>query len=326
MKELISIIVPAYNSELFLHRCINSILSQTYDNLEIILVDDGSTDSTLEIFRTYEIKDSRIKVVHKENGGQSTARNAGLNIARGEFIGFVDSDDYIRPTMYENLYKSINSSDYDMAICGIEMNNNGIIRNLLGHENNLIIKGTENIVDKFIDGYMGFGPVNKLFRRRIFEEIRFREGIIFEDFELLSRLIFKMNKVKIVSSIEYVYVVNSESTTKSKFSIQKMNLIDVTTQVFEVISNKYPKLEEKAFKLMIIDHFTIINWITKDNCVKKYIDEYNYIKSVLFKNLRKILSNKYISVYYKVLTIFCIYCPWFYRILIKLKKNLLDII
>jgi len=102
-KGLISIIVPVYNSSVFLHECLQSIISQTYTNLEILLVDDGSTDDSLEICKSYAEQDSRIKVFHKENGGVSSTRNFGLRVATGEYIGFVDSDDFISSEMFENL-------------------------------------------------------------------------------------------------------------------------------------------------------------------------------------------------------------------------------
>lgn len=105
--DLISVIVPVYNVEKYLHKCINSILNQTYKNLEIILIDDGSTDNSGKICDEYALKDNRIKVIHKENGGLSSARNAGLDICSGDYIGFVDSDDYIAEDMYEYLYVNL---------------------------------------------------------------------------------------------------------------------------------------------------------------------------------------------------------------------------
>ncbi len=104
MEELISIIVPVYNVEQYLEKCVKSIIRQTYKNIEIILIDDGATDSSGKICDKLKLKDNRIKVIHKENGGLSDARNAGLKVAKGEYIGFVDSDDYIKEDMFETLY------------------------------------------------------------------------------------------------------------------------------------------------------------------------------------------------------------------------------
>ena len=117
MNELISIIIPIYNVEKYLHCCINSVIRQTYKNLEIILIDDGSPDNCGKICDEYAKKDNRIKVIHKENGGLSSARNAGLDIAKGEYISFVDSDDYVAENFIEKLYKLCKENDADIAEC-----------------------------------------------------------------------------------------------------------------------------------------------------------------------------------------------------------------
>ena len=115
----ISVIVPVYNVEKYLRKCIESILNQTFREFELILVDDGSTDSSGKICDEYALKDSRIKVIHKENGGASSARNAGLDVAKGEYIGFVDSDDWIEMDMYGELYRLIKENNTDISVCGI---------------------------------------------------------------------------------------------------------------------------------------------------------------------------------------------------------------
>ena len=125
-NPLITVIVPVYNVEKYLTRCVDSIINQTYKNLEIILVDDGSTDSSPAICDNYAKKDSRINVIHKQNNGASSARNAALDIASGDYIGFVDSDDYINRDMYASLFDSIVDSGSDMAICESEYVVNGV--------------------------------------------------------------------------------------------------------------------------------------------------------------------------------------------------------
>ena len=119
MENLISVIVPVYNIEAYLRKCIDSILAQTYTNLEIILVDDGSTDNSGEICNEYAAKDARIRVIHKGNGGLSSARNTGIDIATGKYIGFVDSDDYLAPDMYEKLLGAIVNNHADISVCNV---------------------------------------------------------------------------------------------------------------------------------------------------------------------------------------------------------------
>ena len=128
MKELISIIVPVYNVEQYLDDCLISIINQTYKNIEIILIDDGSTDKSGKICDEYAKKDSRIIVIHKENGGVSSARNAGLRIAKGAYIGFVDPDDWIAEDMYEVLYSNAKKYDADVSVCKYKIVKNNSIK------------------------------------------------------------------------------------------------------------------------------------------------------------------------------------------------------
>ena len=134
---LISIIVPVYKVEQYLHRCINSILAQTFENFELILVDDGSPDNCGKICDEYAQKDNRIKVIHQKNSGTIIARNAGIKIATGKYLGFVDSDDYIKPQMYEKLYNCISSDNYDIVWCDvvIEHSDRQVISKLTASEN-----------------------------------------------------------------------------------------------------------------------------------------------------------------------------------------------
>ena len=123
MMDLISVVVPIYNTESYLDKCIGSIVNQRYSNLEIILVDDGSTDNSLDICRKWERADRRIVVLHQENQGLSAARNTGIRTAKGKFIGLVDSDDYIAPDMYLRLYRAITDMNADVAICSFAYRN-----------------------------------------------------------------------------------------------------------------------------------------------------------------------------------------------------------
>ena len=120
IKDCISVIVPIYNVEEYLGRCIESIINQTYQNIEIILVDDGSTDNSLSICKEYAIKDRRINIIHKENAGVSSARNIGLKKSKGEFVTFVDSDDYVKLTCFEKMIRGIKNNDVDMVVVGWE--------------------------------------------------------------------------------------------------------------------------------------------------------------------------------------------------------------
>ena len=211
----ISIIVPVYNVEKYLRKCIDSILNQTFKDFELILVDDGSTDDSGKICDEYSLKDSRIKVIHKENGGQSSARNMGLDVAQGEYIGFVDSDDWIEKDMYEILYRNCKMKDGDIGIIGINFVYNNRVRK--GLEYPLQSWKKEESMYKLIEHkYFGNYFCSKIFSRKLFKNIRFKEGIIYEDIDLMYKLIHKSNIIVAEGVMKYNYLQREGSTVRNK--------------------------------------------------------------------------------------------------------------
>ena len=203
-KKMISIIVPVYNVEKYLNRCVDSIINQTYKNLEIILVDDGSTDNSGKICDEYQKKDSRIKVIHKTNGGMSSARNAGLDIATGNYIAFVDSDDYIALNMMATMRGYVVDNNVDMAVCGFTRLTENKILSERGKEVICGIYNPEKLFESetaHIDGVKDRVSLyteslcNKLYKRYIFDDLRLRIGKNHEDFYLMHYIINKCQKV-----------------------------------------------------------------------------------------------------------------------------------
>jgi len=227
-KELISVIVPVYKVEKYLHKCLDSILNQTYKNLEIILVDDGSPDRCGEICDEYAKKDARVRVIHKQNGGVSDARNAGLEIAAGEYIGFVDGDDYIDENMYRAMYDAVKKDESDIAICGllsVDENANEI------KKNNLNIPIEDGCFDKeyifkqfCINKYWHYVTVwNKLYKKELFSVIKFPVGKIHEDELVAHHIVGKCSRISCISKPLYFYVKRSDSITNKPFSEQRLD-------------------------------------------------------------------------------------------------------
>ena len=202
MSMELSIIVPVYKVEKQLEQCIRSILNQSFTNFELILVDDGSPDKCGEICDEYEKKDKRIKVIHKKNGGLSDARNAGLDIAKGKYIGFVDSDDIIHPEMYERMYNFINKYNVDIVQCKFKKFKSIEDINKLSNINNTNIEyytSKEAIMDMIDNNKINVNTWNKLYKRELFENERFPKGKIHEDEFLTYKLIYKSNKVAYIN-------------------------------------------------------------------------------------------------------------------------------
>ena len=186
-QPLISVIVPVYNVEKYLKKCVDSITSQTYKNLEILLVDDGSTDSSGQICNEFEKNDARIKVIHKKNRGLSDARNAGLDRAKGQYYAFIDSDDYIREDMFEKMIKKAESEDFDLVCCDMDyIFEDGKTKTVSSHiESDL--RDFEAIKESMTRIYPA--PWNKIYHRRLFDHgVRFTKGVWYEDMEFIYRL------------------------------------------------------------------------------------------------------------------------------------------
>lgn len=241
-KALISIIIPVYKVEKYLEKCIQSVINQTYENLQIILVDDGSPDNCGKICDEYAKKDHRIEVIHKSNGGLSDARNKGLEIAKGEYIGFVDSDDYIEADMYEVLYNLLKQYNADVSICNfytvsqekiaIKNADNGI------KEYNRIEILKEILLDNNIQSYAW----NKLYKKELFDEIKYPVGKKYEDIGTTFYLLEKCNKVVVTGKPEYYYINRQDSIVN--------NVTETTiTDYIELIMQRYDYIEENIKEL-----------------------------------------------------------------------------
>lgn len=224
IQELISIIVPVYNVEKYLDRCMQSILQQTYQRLEIILVDDGSTDSSAQKCDSYARRDSRVTVIHKQNGGLSDARNAGLEAASGAYIGYVDSDDWIEPDMYERMYRACVENDAQLAVC--RYFNEYRDRTESGGSGSVVSLSREELLKIYIEGddaYVIYNSVwSKLFKRDLVEGMVFPKGRNSEDIMYTTRAFCRAHKAVYLDSSFYHYVIDREGSIMNAAREERM--------------------------------------------------------------------------------------------------------
>lgn len=246
MDELISIVVPVYNVEQYLDTCMTSILGQSYCNLEIILVDDGSTDSSGKICDRYLMQDKRVKVIHKKNGGLSDARNKGISAASGMYILFVDSDDVISFDLVEYLYTLLKGACADIAICDpVHCNpDQEIVFEKKTEEK--IFAPEEAIIEMLYQKSFLVSAWGKLFKKAIFKDISFPYGMLFEDSAIMYRVFENADKIVYGNARLYGYMHREGSITTKKFSDKDLDILKICDELNEYVSNRNEALKKAA--------------------------------------------------------------------------------
>ena len=242
----ISIIVPVYKVEDLLDKCVNSILKQTFTDFEVLLVDDGSPDRCGKMCDEYAAKDHRIRVIHRANGGLSAARNTGLDAAKGEYIGFVDSDDYIDERMYEKLYGDITQYDADVACCGIvEKFSDG--EHLMYEPHDTMVCDTKDALAAIMRGkYMSYILCCKLFRASCLKDVRFIEGKLYEDIFFTVDYMKRIKSMVISNEPLYFYYRRGGSITTSPVTKRDYDLLEAYGKNIELVEQRYPDLKPLA--------------------------------------------------------------------------------
>lgn len=269
-NRMVSVIIPAYNVEQYVERCVYSVTKQTYRNLEIILVDDGSTDCTGIICDKLAKKDNRISVIHKTNGGLSDARNAGIDVSRGEYISFVDSDDYIASDMLEHMMNAMCETDISMVVVGF-WKQSGDAREYCGPNTERVVSSEEALKDIYIGHEIYPASWNKLYRRALFNNNRFAVGMINEDSEIITKLLMECNRVALVSKPLYIYMIREGSITQSSFSSKDYNGIKAYRTAVDVCKKRKKSLLPYAryYETSRI-YNTYIELVTSDERLIKY--------------------------------------------------------
>ena len=261
MKGLVSIIIPVYNVETYLERCLESICRQTYCQLEVLLVNDGSTDASAAIARRYADSDSRFTLYNKENGGLSSARNYGIERADGEFIAFVDSDDYVDENYVEYLLNILEENEADIAVIASRKfwgNSAGYSRTEDQDRKSICFNGVEAIADMWYQKHVENSAWGKLYRRALFGEIRYPEGRLYEDLGTTYRLLYKARRVAWSSAELYYYFQREESIMNCRFSKKKLDRLTVSRELLAWTRTQCPQLEEAAVARMFISDIQVL--------------------------------------------------------------------
>jgi len=288
-EPLISVIVPIYKVEEYLDKCVESIINQTYKNLEIILVDDGSPDNCPKMCDEWAKKDSRIVVIHKENGGLSDARNAGIDVAKGKYITFIDSDDYVENNYTEFLYSNLIENNADISMGKQYVRYPKKTKNT-GTGNKYIVN-PHDCFDKLLYGEdFDVSAWAKLYKTELFKEVRFPKGRVYEDAATTYKLIDKASVVVLNSEPIYNYIIREESISTGEFSPKKMDLITSTKEMCDYIEDKYNDLTKGCRRRLMYAYLSTLTQLIKSKGKNKAykLELMNYIR----KNRKTMLKDK----------------------------------
>ena len=290
-QKKVSVIVPVYNVEKYLRKCVESIKNQTYRNLEIILVDDGSSDHCGEICDELATSDSRIRVIHKENGGLSDARNAGMDISTGDYIGFVDSDDYIDEDFHEILVENLEKYNADISCCRYTNVWEDGRKEPVGNDDSVhIYEGTEALKEYLYGKTLDPFSVNKLYRAEMLGNAtytncryRFIKGILSEDNPFCVELFKQTNKVVLVGKSRYNYLQAREGAiTSAKVSQKRIDAIHYWNDVRLDCHEHYPELEKYALRRQTLFYIGLYNQIYNEKTyeaearsIRAFVREHN---------------------------------------------------
>lgn len=289
---LVSIIIPIYKVEKYICKCIESVINQTYKNLEIILVDDGSPDNCPLICDEYAKKDGRIVVKHKKNGGLSDARNTGLDIANGEYLFFLDSDDYIAEDAIEKLYRILTETNSDLAICNYEyVSESGILDILIDSPIKNEVMDRDLLFTKLTEQRNWFYVVawNKLYKKSLFNNLRFPVGQVNEDEFIVHKVFLKCKQGVSITDKLYFYLKREGSITTSAKSIKRLDVVKALADRCDFLfNNGYYAPIDKSFSNMHSIYFRHRKEYIKSN--KKEIKELDVLFKTTFRKCRSKLS------------------------------------
>ena len=294
IEPKISVIVAAYKVEEYLHKCVDSILAQTYKNLEVILVDDGSPDSSGAICDEYALKDDRVRVIHKVNGGQSTARNAALDVVQGDYIGFIDGDDWIEPTMYEVLLGEMLKESADIGQCGwFKVSPDGVKKCPYMEqfkESYTSDEGLEELIQSK-GGHLNTSVCCKLFKKEVAQNYRFTPVRAYEDDEYIFKTVSVASKIVCINNPLYNYLNREGSTMTASFNINKLALITIQKNICELLKTRLPKRFDETQKTLCSKQFYILHCLLNNPQIDKDGKEAQTLQQSIIDSYNEYMHN-----------------------------------
>ncbi|WP_314354940.1 glycosyltransferase family 2 protein [uncultured Granulicatella sp.] len=291
MNELISVIVPVYNVEKYLRKAVQSIQNQSYKNLEIMLINDGSTDSSGDICDELAASDSRIVVIHKKNGGVSTARNEAQKLAKGNYVIYVDSDDYIHEEMIQSLYEQLIAENADVSSCSVMNVYQNSQTPQCSDENLYFVYNQEEFLREYLIGQRVQGTLgNKLIRKEITDQLEFPVGKIYEDAYYHLQLVQVAKKYVVHTKPYYYYYHRNQSLTTNPYHERDLVYLDVYQKFYDLVQQQYPRIINEAFFRLSYAYFYIFDKMILESDFEK-INQFKLVRDYLKKNAIQIAKN-----------------------------------
>ena len=298
MEDLISVVIPIYNVEKCLEKCVNSVIKQTYKNIEIFLIDDGSKDKSGKMCDDLAKKDDRIRVFHKKNGGLSDARNYGTERANGKYIVFIDSDDFVDSKYLEYLYNLITTNNADISVCNYFFYYGDTKKNekrIMFSDSEIVLEKNDAIEKLLEDTLINSFAWNKMYKKSLFDKIKYPKDRIMEDVGTTYKLFFYANRIVVGDSPMYYYYQREESILHKKNAKFYKDYFDLTNKRYKDIMKWYPDMNINYSKMM---YYLLAFYCVKDNEFEEYLREQNIRDKI--KSLKILMDERKMKLGYKL--------------------------
>lgn len=317
----VSVIIPVYNVEKYIEKCLETVIQQTYKNIEILIVDDGSMDNSINICSKYAKNDDRIKILTKENGGLSSARNYGLDNSTGDYILFIDSDDFISLNMVEDMLNAMIYEKADMVMCSVIncYNDIPIIKVVVEKK---VYNREDALIEMLKGEKCGVWAVNKLYKKELFKNARFKVGFTFEDSFIFMEILRECHKIVYINTCQYFYIHRKDSITTRAFDKRCYDVILAWEENNKIIEEEFPNAIELGKMRNIWSYFLVLDRMLMSDNINK--TEMKKLVKHIRGNYSFILKNKHLTAHRKIATSILMISTGLYKrvvILQNSKKN-----